>query len=46
MGKKAKSSRGAQKAKERKIDKTTLPPPPKPLNDEVRRHGTKELSDY
>jgi hypothetical protein len=35
MGKKAKSSRGALRAKDRKIDKATLPPPPKALNDEV-----------
>ena len=38
MGKKAKSSKGAAKAKERKIDKTTLPPPPKPLTEEVRHY--------
>ena len=37
MGKKPKSSKGAQKAKERKLDRSTLPPPPKALNDEVRR---------
>jgi hypothetical protein len=36
MGKKAKSSKGALRAKERKLDKSTLPPPPKPLVDEVR----------
>lgn len=35
MGKKPKSSKGAMKAKERKLDKASLPPPPKPLNDEV-----------
>ncbi len=37
MGKKAKSTKGALKAKERKLDKSTLPPPPKPVDDEVRR---------
>ena len=36
MGKKAKSSKGAQKAKDRKLDKSTLPPPPKAIDDEVR----------
>lgn len=35
MGKKAKTSSGKQKAKERKIDKASLPPPPKPLETEV-----------
>ncbi len=35
MGKKAKSTKGALKAKERKLDKSTLPPPPKPVDDEV-----------
>lgn len=42
MGKKPKSSKGAQKAKDRKLDKSTLPPPPKPLNDEV---GSAKLLD-
>lgn len=37
MGKKAKSTKGALRAKERKLDKSTLPPPPKPVTDEVRR---------
>ena len=36
MGKKAKNPKGALKAKERKIDKAALPPPPKPLEEEVR----------
>ena len=36
MGKKAKSTKGALKAKERKLDKSTLPPPPKAVVDEVR----------
>eukprot|EP00934_Nitzschia_sp_Nitz4_P008106 Nitzschia sp. Nitz4//scaffold178_size73299//21340//22869//NITZ4_005698-RA/size73299-snap-gene-0.132-mRNA-1//1//CDS//3329539119//8096//frame0 len=35
MGKKAKSVKGAQKAKDRKLDKSALPPPPKPVTDEV-----------
>jgi len=35
MGKKAKSTKGALKAKERKLDKSTLPPPPKAVGDEV-----------
>lgn len=35
MGKKAKSTKGALKAKERKLDKSTLPPPPKAVSDEV-----------
>jgi len=35
MGKKGKSTKGALRAKERKLDKTTLPPPPKPVGDEV-----------
>jgi hypothetical protein len=36
MGKKAKSTKGALRAKERKLDKSTLPPPPKAVSDEVR----------
>jgi hypothetical protein len=36
MGKKAKSTKGAQRAQARKLDKSTLPPPPKPVTDEVR----------
>jgi hypothetical protein len=36
MGKKAKSTKGALKAQDRKLDKSTLPPPPKPVVDEVR----------
>ena len=39
MGKKAKSTKGALKAKERKLDKSTLPPPPKAVGDEVRNHN-------
>lgn len=35
MGKKAKSTKGALRAKERKLDKSTLPPPPKPVGDEI-----------
>jgi tetratricopeptide (TPR) repeat protein len=35
MGKKAKSTKGVQRAKERKLDKSTLPPPPKAVTDEV-----------
>jgi len=35
MGKKAKSTKGALRAKERKLDKSTLPPPPKAVIDEV-----------
>mmetsp|Transcript_96369 Transcript_96369/g.278168 ORF Transcript_96369/g.278168 Transcript_96369/m.278168 type:complete len:417 (-) Transcript_96369:28-1278(-) len=35
MGKKAKSTKGAQRAQARKLDKSTLPPPPKPVSDEV-----------
>lgn len=35
MGKKPKSTKGALRAKERKLDKTTLPPPPKAVSDEV-----------
>jgi len=35
MGKKARSTKGALKAKERKLDKSTLPPPPKAVVDEV-----------
>jgi tetratricopeptide (TPR) repeat protein len=42
MGKKPKSSKGALRAKDRKIDKATLPPPPKPLTDEV---GSAKLLD-
>jgi len=42
MGKKAKTSTGKQKAKERKIDKASLPPPPKPLDTEV---GSAKLLD-
>lgn len=42
MGKKAKSSKGALRAKERKLDKSTLPPPPKPVTDEV---GSAKLLD-
>ena len=36
MGKKAKSSKGAQRAQARKLDKSSLPPPPKAVNEEVR----------
>jgi hypothetical protein len=36
MGKKAKTSSGKRKALERKIDRTTLPPPPPNPEDEVR----------
>jgi len=35
MGKKAKSTKGALRAKERKLDKSPLPPPPKAVSDEV-----------
>jgi len=42
MGKKAKSTKGAQRAQARKLDKSTLPPPPKPVNDEV---GSAKLLD-
>jgi len=36
MGKKAKSNAGKKKALDRKIDKSTLPPPPPKPEDEVR----------
>lgn len=36
MGKKAKSTKGKLRATGRKLDKSTLPPPPKPVTDEVR----------
>lgn len=36
MGKKAKSTKGAQRAQARKLDKASLPPPPKAVDDEVR----------
>lgn len=35
MGKKAKSNAGKKKAQDRKIDKSTLPPPPPRPEDEV-----------
>ena len=35
MGKKAKSNAGKKKALDRKIDKSTLPPPPPKPEDEV-----------
>uniref|UniRef100_A0A7S4A9B7 Uncharacterized protein n=1 Tax=Pseudo-nitzschia australis TaxID=44445 RepID=A0A7S4A9B7_9STRA len=35
MGKKAKSTKGALRAKERKLDKSTLPPPPVAVDKEV-----------
>jgi hypothetical protein len=35
MGKKARSKTGQLKAQSRKVDKTTLPPPPAPVEDEV-----------
>jgi len=35
MGKKAKSQKGALRAKERRLDKSTLPPPPKAVSDEI-----------
>jgi len=35
MGKRAKSQKGAQKAQDRKLDVSTLPPPPKAVVDEV-----------
>ena len=36
MGKKAKSTAGKKKAADRKVDKSTLPPPPPRPEDEVR----------
>mmetsp|Transcript_5242 Transcript_5242/g.12494 ORF Transcript_5242/g.12494 Transcript_5242/m.12494 type:complete len:412 (+) Transcript_5242:99-1334(+) len=42
MGKKAKSTKGVLRAKERKLDKSTLPPPPKAVTDEV---GSAKLLD-
>ena len=39
MGKKAKSTKGVLRAKERKLDKSTLPPPPKAVTDEVRNES-------
>lgn len=35
MGKKAKTKSGKEKASSRKVDKTTLPPPPNPVDLEV-----------
>jgi hypothetical protein len=35
MGKQSKSSKGKSKALERKIDKSTLPPPPPKPEDEI-----------
>lgn len=40
MGKRAKSQKGAQKAQDRKLDVSTLPPPPKAVVDEVRISGS------
>jgi hypothetical protein len=40
MGKKAKNVSGLNKASSRKIDKTTLPPPPVPVDEEVRLSET------
>lgn len=37
MGKKAKTKSGKDKASSRKVDKSTLPPPPAPVDLEVRR---------
>jgi len=42
MGKKAKSEKGALRAKERKLVKSNLPPPPKPVSDEI---GSAKLLD-
>ena len=38
MGKKPKSKSGKEKANSRKVDKSTLPPPPAPVDAEVRRY--------
>jgi hypothetical protein len=43
MGKKAKTSSGKIKARERKIDKASLPPPPPPLVEEVSRSSLQSL---
>ena len=46
MGKKAKSTKGALRAKERKLDKSTLPPPPKAVSDEVRDRSVSDFSGF
>lgn len=38
MGKKAKTKAGKVKATSRKVDKATLPGPPKAIEEEVRTH--------
>mmetsp|Transcript_10565 Transcript_10565/g.30192 ORF Transcript_10565/g.30192 Transcript_10565/m.30192 type:complete len:431 (+) Transcript_10565:210-1502(+) len=35
MGKKARSTKGTLRAQDRKLDKNSLPPPPRPVEDEV-----------
>ena len=44
MGKKAKNASGQAKAMRRKVDKANFPPPPVPVEEEVRRlHSEKDL---
>lgn len=38
MGKKAKNASGIAKAAQRKVNKAQLPPPPVPVEEEVRSH--------
>jgi len=43
MGKKPKSKSGKEKANSRKVDKSTLPPPPAPVDAEVRRAASQPI---
>ena len=46
MGKKAKTKAGKVKASSRKVDKASLPDPPRAIVDEVRLFSVRELLQF